>query len=70
MQSKLTLAGPVANPLTMARIINAIELAQQHLDTNPSEEIEELATPGATALATDESDTQQKKKQTWFEDAD
>eukprot|EP00961_Rhodomonas_salina_P063831 858068-Rhodomonas_salina.1 len=39
MQSKLTPAGAVANPLTMARIRNAIELAQQHLDENPSEEI-------------------------------
>eukprot|EP00961_Rhodomonas_salina_P052962 710232-Rhodomonas_salina.1 len=70
MQSKLTPAGAVANPLTMARIRNAIELAQQHLNTNQSEEIEELATPGATALATDVSDTQQKKKRTQFEESD
>eukprot|EP00961_Rhodomonas_salina_P205115 2768874-Rhodomonas_salina.1 len=53
MQSKLTPAGAVANPLTMARIRNAIELVQQHLDENPSEEIEEVTTSGAAALATD-----------------
>eukprot|EP00961_Rhodomonas_salina_P076587 1028262-Rhodomonas_salina.1 len=70
MQSKLTPAGAVANPLTMARIRNAIELAQQHLDENPTEEIEEVTTSGAAALATDMSEQQQKKKCTRFEDAD
>eukprot|EP00961_Rhodomonas_salina_P115713 1557549-Rhodomonas_salina.1 len=62
MQSKLTLAGAVANPLTMARISNAIELVQQHLDENPAEEIEEVTTAGTTALATEVSKQQHKKK--------
>eukprot|EP00961_Rhodomonas_salina_P094615 1273415-Rhodomonas_salina.1 len=70
MQSKLTPAGAVANLLMMAQIRNAIELAQQHLNENPTEEIKEVTTGGVTALATEVSKQQHKKKPTRFEDAD